>query len=156
MDIERRLKVEELIARYVAHIDDDRLEEWPECFIDDCHYLLTSFENYSEGLPHGAIYATSKGMLRDRVKSLRDANIYEQQRYRHVVGPIRVMGEKDGEIEVRSNFIVIRIMHTGDTDLFITGEYLDKIVVSDGTYLFKERIVVTDSQKYDTLLALPI
>ena len=49
-------------------------------------YLVTTAENVAQGLPLGMIYATSRAMLRDRVRSLREANIYEAQRYRHMSG----------------------------------------------------------------------
>ena len=51
---------------------------------------MTSAENYEAGLPLGLIYATSKDMLKDRVSALRDANIYEPQRYRHLISGVRI------------------------------------------------------------------
>jgi anthranilate 1,2-dioxygenase small subunit len=57
---------------------------------------------------------------------------------------------------VHSHFIVARIMHDGTTTLFATGRYLDKIDISTTTYRFSERIVVLDSDKVDTLLAIPL
>jgi 3-phenylpropionate/cinnamic acid dioxygenase small subunit len=156
MDEIVRRRVEDLIARYVHIIDDDRLEEWPELFTESCRYLITSAESYAEKLPHGVIYADSRGMLHDRVLALREANVYEAQRYRHVVGPISVTQEGDGVATARSNFLVVRIMHDGETVLFATGVYLDRIDISAEPYRFSERIVVLDSHKIDTLLAIPI
>jgi 3-phenylpropionate/cinnamic acid dioxygenase small subunit len=57
---------------------------------------------------------------------------------------------------VHSHFIVARIMHSGETVLFATGRYLDRIDVSTPDYRFKERIVVLDSDQIDTLLAIPL
>ena len=151
-----RLEVQDLIARYVDAIDEDRLEEWPELFVEKCRYLITNAESDADGLPHGIIYADSRGMLRDRVSALREANIYEQQRYRHVVGPIRIEAESETTVKVRSHFLVVRTMHTGDTMLFASGIYRDRIDVSSLPYRFIERIVVTDSHKIDTLLAIPL
>ena len=151
-----RLEVQDLIARYVDAIDEDRLEEWPELFVERCRYLVISAESDAEGLPHGVIYADSRGMLRDRVSALREANIYEPQRYRHVVGPILVEAESETTVKARSHFLVVRTMHTGDTMLFASGIYRDRIDVSSLPYRFIERIVVTDSHKIDTLLAIPL
>jgi 3-phenylpropionate/cinnamic acid dioxygenase small subunit len=151
-----RLAVTDLLADYVDVIDEGRLEAWPELFTDKCRYLVTSQESYEDGLPHGVIYADSRGMLRDRVSALREANIYEPQRYRHLVGPIWVEGETETIVRARSNFLVIRIMHTGDTMLFASGVYRDRIDISGTPYRFIERIVVTDSHKIDTLLAIPL
>ncbi len=66
-------------------------------------------------------------MLKDRVLALRRANIFEPHRYRHIVGPIRVGKIENGVAEVRSNFIAVRIMHDGETSLFASGRYLDRI-----------------------------
>jgi anthranilate 1,2-dioxygenase small subunit len=151
-----RLAVTDLLAHYVDVIDEGRLEAWPELFVEKCRYLVTSKESYEDGLPHGVIYADSRGMLRDRISALREANIYEPQCYRHIVGPIWVEGETAATVRVRSNFLVIRIMHTGDTMLFATGVYRDRIDVSCAPYRFVERIVVMDSHKIDTLLAIPL
>src|SRR5262249_49751997 len=141
---------------YVDVIDQDRLEEWPELFTETCHYRITSAESFDDGLPHGVIYADSRGMLRDRVSALREANIYEAQRYRHLVGPIWVEPETAATVRARSHFLVIRIMHTGDTMLFASGVYRDRIDIAQTPYRFIERIVVTDSHKLDTLLAIPL
>src|SRR3974377_2189012 len=151
-----RLEVQDLIARYADAIDHDRREEWPELFVERCRYLITSAESDAEGLPHGVIYADSRGMLRDRVSALREANIYEPQRYRHVVGPSVVEAESETTVKARSHFLVVRTMHTGDTMLFASGIYRDRIDVSHVPCRFIERIVVTDSHKIDTLLAIPL
>ena len=151
-----RLAVTDLLAHYADVIDTGRLEAWPELFTEKCRYLITSAESFEEGLPHGVIYADSRSMLRDRVSALREANIYEPQRYRHLVGPIWVEGESETVVRVRSNFLVIRIMHTGDTMLFASGVYRDRVDISRAPYRFIERIVVTDSHKIDTLLAIPL
>src|SRR5690606_22112971 len=73
-------------AAYAGTIDSDALEDWPSYFTEDCHYRITHVENEREGLPAGIVYATSRAMLQDRVSALREANIYERQRYRHMVG----------------------------------------------------------------------
>lgn len=156
MDEATRRRVEALLAHYVDILDQDRLEEWPQLFVEDCRYRVTSALDYRDGLPHGVIYAVSQGMLRDRVSALREANIYEAQRYRHIVGPIWIEDDAGGVVRARSNFLVIRTMHTGEMLLFASGVYFDRIDVSADPCRFIERTVVTDSDKIDTLLAIPL
>ena len=161
MDVEVQLKVQDLLARYVQAIDDNRLEAWPDFFVDRCRYLVTTAENLEQGLPLGLIYATSRAMLRDRVRSLREANVYEAQRYRHVIGPPVIEPQDSvgmgGSVRAQTNFIVVRIMHTGETMIFASGRYDDRIVLGgpEGPR-FAEKVVVIDSRQVDTLLAIPL
>ena len=146
----------ELIAAYAECIDEDRLEEWPDFFVEDCRYLITSRQSHEAGYRHGVVYAASRGMLADRILALRRANIFEPHRYRHIVGPIRVGQIADGIAEVRSNFIAVRIMHDGEMSLFAADRYLDRVAVGAEPYRFVERLVILDSEKIDTLLVLPL
>jgi 3-phenylpropionate/cinnamic acid dioxygenase small subunit len=148
----------DLNARYAQTIDDGRLEDWPAFFTETARYVVTTAENFERGLPLGIIYATSRAMLRDRVRSLRQANVYEAQRYRHIVGlPLIELGA-EGTARATTSFLVVRVMHTGETSMFACGCYRDHIVndASDGALRFAERIVVLDSRQVDTLLALPL
>jgi 3-phenylpropionate/cinnamic acid dioxygenase small subunit len=151
-----RLGIHELIGEYAERIDEDRLEEWPDLFTDPCRYLIISRANFAAGMRQGVMYAASRGMLLDRVFSLRRANIFEPHRYRHIVGPIRLKAMEDAVAVVNSNFVAVRIMHDGATTLFASGLYLDRIDTSTAPYRFNERIVVLDSDKIDTLLAIPL
>jgi anthranilate 1,2-dioxygenase small subunit len=156
MDIAKQLAVENLLARYVHCIDENRLEDWPGFFVEKCRYQITTTENHERNLPIGVFFATSRGQLQDRVSALREANIYEPHRYRHLVSAILITGEKDGIIEARANFEVIRIMQNGDMELFCTGRYLDRIGGSGADMKYIERLIILDNKRIDTLLALPI
>jgi len=157
VDVATTFAVQALQARYVQALDDDRLEAWPDFFTDQCRYLVTTAENLAQGLPLGMIYATSRAMLRDRVRSLREANVYEAQRYRHMIGPPVLEAGEGGVIHAQTNFMVVRTMHTGETVMFATGRYDDRVVL-DGPQApcFAEKVVVLDSRQIDTLLAIPL
>lgn len=143
-------------AAYAHAIDSDALESWPAFFTENCHYRITHVENEREGLPAGIVYADSRAMLEDRVASLRVANIYERQRYRHLLGMPLVESADSTSAVARTPFMVARIMATGETLLFATGEYRDRFVLADGKLLLAERVAVCDSTVTDTLLALPL
>ena len=146
----------QLNADYARAIDDDRLEDWPDFFTESCVYSITSADNHQQGLPIGVMYADSKAMVRDRVTALRRANVYERQTYRHVVGLPAVLGESDGGVRAETPFLVVRIMRDGRMDLFATGRYLDVLAEEAGALRFRERVVVCDSNRVDTLLAIPL
>jgi anthranilate 1,2-dioxygenase small subunit len=152
----RRLELDQLYADYVHCLDADELECWPDFFIEDCFYRITSAENYEAGLPLGLIYATSRDMLKDRVSALREANIYEPQRYRHLVSSIRIVGETAGVLDLVANFLVVRTMQDGDMTIFGAGCYVDQVRRDGDGWKFARKIVVLDSRQIDTLLAIPI
>jgi 3-phenylpropionate/cinnamic acid dioxygenase small subunit len=95
-------------------------------------------------------------MLRDRVTALRQANIYERQAYRHIVGLPAILGKGDDGMRVETPFLVVRIMRDGRMDLFATGRYVDVVVGEGDALRFRERVVVCDSSRVDTLLAIPL
>jgi 3-phenylpropionate/cinnamic acid dioxygenase small subunit len=158
MDVALHFKVQDLLARYVQAIDDDRLEAWPDFFLEDGRYRITTAENFARDLPLGLIYATSRAMLRDRVRALRDANVYEAQRYRHLIGAPVIEPHDGGHVHARTSFMVVRTMHSGETAMFATGSYADRIALGGpgGAPRFAEKIVILDSRQIDTLLAIPL
>ena len=155
-EIARRLELEALYTDYVHCLDDDALEAWPDFFVEDGFYRITSAENFAAGLPLGIVYLTSRAMLVDRVMALRNANIYEPQRYRHQVSAIRVGAEQDGALAVTANLLVVRTMQDGGMTLFAAGRYIDRVVRQGGGWKFARKDVVLDSRQIDTLLAIPL
>ena len=153
--ITRRWELEQLFTDYVHCLDADELERWPDFFTEDCFYRITSAENYEASLPLGLIYAPSRNTLKDRVSALREANIYEPQRYRHLVSSILV--ERTGEHSAAShaNFLVVRVMQNGESLLFASGRYVDRIALAPEPR-YEERVVICDSRSFDTLLAIPL
>jgi 3-phenylpropionate/cinnamic acid dioxygenase small subunit len=145
-----------LNAEYARAIDDDRLEDWPAFFTDPCLYMITSADNHRRGLPAGVIYADSAGMLKDRVAAIREANVFERQTYRHMVGLPALSGERAGAMRAETPFLVVRTMRDGTMGLFAAGRYVDAIVEAAGALRFRERVVVCDSSRIDTLLAIPL
>ena len=153
-DLSLQLAVERLHARYAHALDSDKLEEWPQFFTENGRYRITTAENENRGLPLSVLYAEGRAMMRDRVQSLRHANIYEPQRYRHMLSAVLLEPVDASVVRSIANFSVIRIMQDGDTVIFASGRYLDRIVLPEMQY--EERVVVCDSRRFDTLLAIPL
>jgi 3-phenylpropionate/cinnamic acid dioxygenase small subunit len=146
-----------LNTEYASIIDADRLEEWPPLFLEHGHYRVTTADNHRRGYAAGIIYADSRAMLTDRVASLREANIYERQSYRHIVGLPALRAGDAGEIAAETPFLVVRTTRDGRMDLFAAGAYFDRMRDdADGRLRFAERIVVCDSSRFDTLVAIPL
>jgi anthranilate 1,2-dioxygenase small subunit len=145
-----------LNARYARCIDDGALADWPQFFTERCLYKVTTADNYADGLEGAVIFADSRAMLVDRVAALADANIYERHAYRHILGAPFVVSEDEAGVRSETSFVVVRIMRDGTTDIFASGRYVDVVRVENGEAKLAERIVVCDSSRIDTLLALPL
>jgi 3-phenylpropionate/cinnamic acid dioxygenase small subunit len=154
-DAETLFRLSSLNTAYASCIDADRLEDWPAFFVKGCLYKITSADNHKRGYAAGIVYADSRAMLEDRVSALRNANIYERHSYRHIVGMPLLVSSTD-EIAAETPFVVVRTMRDGRMDLFATGVYLDRVREDDGRLRFVERLVICDSQRFDTLLAIPL
>jgi len=156
-DAELQLRLQDLMARYALALDEGRFEDWPNFFTDDAVYKIVSVENHAQGLPLGVIDCEGQGMLSDRVMALREANIYEPHRYRHMLSPTVVTGRDGNAVMTETAYHLARIMREGETILFSTGRYLDRVLQGpNGALAFSERIVVFDSKRIDTLLVFPI
>jgi anthranilate 1,2-dioxygenase small subunit len=154
MDPELEHAVQQLHARYAQALDSDQLEAWPDFFTENGRYRIATAENEERGLPLPVLYAEGRGMMRDRVQSLRHANIYEPQRYRHMTSAVLLEKISPREVRSTANFLVIRIMQDGDTMIFASGRYVDRIALPAMQY--EERVVICDSRRFDTLLAIPL
>ena len=152
----RRLEIEVLYTNYAHCLDDDALEQWPDFFVENCYYRITSAENYEADLPLGLVYLTSRAMVADRVMALRKANIYEPQCYRHVISAMKIVGGDQNQTDIVANFVVIRTMQEGGMSVFAAGRYLDRVVRVGNGWKFARKDVVLDSRQIDTLLAIPL
>jgi 3-phenylpropionate/cinnamic acid dioxygenase small subunit len=151
------MEIAALNAACARALDSGSLEDWPGFFLDNCLYKVTTADNVENNYQAGLIYADSKAMLTDRVMALREANIYERQRYRHILGMPLIGPESNGQTEVETSFLVVRTMRDGQMMVFAAGIYQDRVSRNAaGAWRFAERIVVCDSHRIDTLLAIPL
>lgn len=145
-----------LNARHAAMIDDDDLEEWPLLFVEDCLYRVISQENQARGMPVAAMFCDSRGMLVDRIVSLRRANIYPTHSYRHILSTTRILTTEPHVIHARTNYLVLRTRRDGTTTIYNAGQYIDQIVSIGGTLRFRSKIAVFDTNRIDTLMVRPV
>ncbi len=155
-EIEARAAIADLMADYCHFIDDNRLEEWLDFFVEDCVYKILSRENEESSLPLDLMSCLNKNMLRDRVLSLRQANIYNIHTDKHVLGAVRVLGAENGAYRVRANYAAYQTNQDGLTELFGVGTYQDRIVFVGGKPYFKEKIVIADTFGIARMLSTPL
>ncbi len=155
-DLMIRLELSALQDRYVSIIDNDRMEEWPTLFTDDCLYQIISKENEDLGLPAPIMHCDNARMLRDRVVALRNANIFEQPVYRHCLSGLEWTGDGADGYRCQTSYVVINTSAAGESSVFQAGRYLDHVVRTPDGLRFKSKRCVYDTSRVQTLLAYPI
>ena len=107
-------------------------------------------------MPVGLMLCEGHGMMEDRIKALREANVFEPHGYRHLNDPPTIAAARPGRWTVRTNFAVFRTMQMAATELFCAGRYLDTVVEAAAELRYAERTVVCDSEVIDTLIVIPL
>jgi anthranilate 1,2-dioxygenase small subunit len=151
-----RFAVHDLLAAAVNLLDRDALEEWTECFTEDAVYRILSRENTQRNLPLPLFRCDNKNMIRDRVLSLRQANVTNPHCDRHIVGPAELRAASDGSILAESSYALYQSTYAGTVSLFSVGLYKDRIRLLESGARFIERTVIVDLFSVPTMLSTPI
>jgi anthranilate 1,2-dioxygenase small subunit len=155
-DIRLWFELHMLQSRYIGHLDNDRLEQWPDLFTEDCTYEIIPKENADLGLPVGLIHCTNRRMLRDRVVSLRHANIYDAHAYRHLTSGLSIVATRADEIDTESSYVVVQTRSDGESHVYQAGVYHDTVVRTEEGLRYRVKRVIYDTSRVRTLLATPI
>jgi anthranilate 1,2-dioxygenase small subunit len=151
-----RFALYDLYAAYGALIDAAEFDAWLELFADSCAYQILPRENYQQGLPAGLVFCDSRAVLEDRIRALREANKYNIHSDRHLIGLPRTLGQKGGATLVEAPFAVYQTDQEGETRLFATGLYCDRVVSEAGRLKFRNKLVLLDTFAVPSLLATPL
>jgi anthranilate 1,2-dioxygenase small subunit len=151
-----RARIEDFLSDYAHAIDDGHIEDWPGFFTEDGFYQVITREGYEAGHPIGVMHCEGRGMMQDRVKAMREANIFEPHVYCHLLDRPRIRETAPGVYAARTNVNIIRTMQDGGSDIFATGKYVDTIVFDGDAPRLKDRRVILDSRRIDILLVLPL
>ncbi|MEZ5651678.1 MAG: aromatic-ring-hydroxylating dioxygenase subunit beta [Burkholderiaceae bacterium] len=150
-------EIEQLQYAYARCLDDDALELWPDMFAPDrCRYEVIPRENLAIEPPLAILFCDSPGMLRDRVRSLREANVYNLHYPRRQITNVEIVEETADGFAVRANYVLYQTTLEGKTSLYSVGHYRDRIVDVDGNWRFREKRVIVDTFSIPHLLAVPL
>jgi anthranilate 1,2-dioxygenase small subunit len=145
-----------LIADYADTIDDGELKVWPTYFIEDGLYRITTRQNEAANMPLSIMLCDNQAMLYDRVEAIEQANVFEPHFYRHILSDSRTLGYTADSIRMSTSFCCVRTMLDGRAMMFASGRYVDEIVIHGDVCLFRSRVVILDSSRIDTLIAIPL
>ena len=146
----------DLMAEYGMALDEDRLEDWVELFEEACDYRIVTRENVEQGLPNVLIWCDNKNMLRDRVESYRNVNLYNPHYDRHVIGMPRIVSEKEGVVTFDASYSLFQTTLEGESRLFSVGRYRVEARVGKDRATLKSVMVIADTGQIPSLLATPI
>jgi anthranilate 1,2-dioxygenase small subunit len=145
-----------LQERYVSVIDTDSLERWPDLFTEDCIYEIVPKENADLSLPVGLMHCFGRAMLRDRITSLREANVFEPHTYRHMTSGLELATIDAETVEMQSNYVVVQTLTDGESRIYQAGRYFDRVVRSADGWLYQRKRAVYDTSRVQTLLVTPV
>ena len=151
-----RLAVQALLAEYGGLLDLGRYDDWLALFAADCRYAVVPRENHDAGLPVALILCDSRAMLEDRIAALRQANKYNPHIDRHLIGLPRIVAAEAGRIDIEAPFAVYQTDPEGETILFATGLYRDRLERDGDALRIAGKLVLLDTFAVPTLLATPL
>lgn len=154
--LELRARLADLYAAYDDALAEGDYERWPEFFTETCVYKITSRENYDAGLPLGMMQAESRGMLADRVATLRKTTLYAPRVVRRLVGSIVLRATAADGMRLSASFALFQTMLNEPSTVFLCGRLYDRVVEDGGILHFAERICVSDATLVPTSLIFPI
>jgi anthranilate 1,2-dioxygenase small subunit len=144
------------MAEYAMALDEDRLEEWVELFDEDCDYRIVTRENVEQGLPNVLMWCDNKNMLRDRVESYRNVNLYNLHYDRHILGPLRLISNDESTCCFELAYSLFQTDLEGASRLFSVGRYRVEARVAGDAAKLKSVSVIADTGLVPSLLATPI
>lgn len=151
-----RARLADLYCAYADALDDGALEAWPDFFTADCIYKIVPRDNHEQGLPIALVYCESRDMLIDRVVAIRETALFVPRRLRHFTSDIRLREIGAGGLRLTANFALFQTMVDQPSELFLCGQYHDRVIDDGAALRFAERICVYDSTIVPTSLVYPV
>jgi anthranilate 1,2-dioxygenase small subunit len=155
-DVALHLDVLSLYVEYARRIDDARFDDWLDLFADDCAYQVLPRENVQRGLLLPIIRCRTRDMLRDRIVSLQQANIYNIHNDRHLISNVVVLQADADEVSAEADFAIYQTDQEGETRLFSVGRYKTRLVRRDGALRIAAQTAIVDTASVPTLMATPV
>jgi salicylate 5-hydroxylase small subunit len=153
---ELRLDVEEFYARYAECLDGGRLQQWPEFFLEDCVYRITTRRNLRLGPDQDLVSVSARAAMFDRIVAIGQSEDYEPHVQRHTISNFRIQAASGQELRAQANFQILRTFPEQSSEYFVSGTYNDRVAIAAGRLHFREKICVLDSDVAPHSLIYPI
>jgi 3-phenylpropionate/cinnamic acid dioxygenase small subunit len=133
------------ISAFLFHeaelLDGRRFEEWLALYTDDAIYWIPQGEE-TDHTHHVSIAYDDRRRLHERVVRLASGFAFSQDppsRTCHVVGNVRVVGEVDGDLDVRSNLMLAE-MRRGAQRVY-AGDVSHRLVPTGESFMVRAKTV---------------
>jgi ethylbenzene dioxygenase beta subunit len=145
VDVATERAVTALIHRAARLSDERRYMDWMALFTDDAEYSAITYENLTyKGLR--LFRDVGRTALYERVAWLMGMWQVPRGKTLHLVSNIEISrGDGESQVKATSNFIMARTADLEHSTLHAAGRYVDKFERQDGAWLFRDRLVVVDS-----------
>jgi salicylate 5-hydroxylase small subunit len=150
------MAITQLYSQYMSIVDAGDWDRWPEMFTQDCVYRLQPRENHERNLPLATLALTSRGMLLDRVYSIKDTLSHDPYYQRHIISSPIVHHAEPGCWECEANYAVFRTKLSDTTIVFNVGRSFDTIVRTSTGLRFSRRECVYDSEMIPNSIIYPV
>ncbi|MGH7055458.1 MAG: aromatic-ring-hydroxylating dioxygenase subunit beta [Stellaceae bacterium] len=150
------LALHDLYARYGALLDAGEYDDWLALFAAACSYHIIPRENYERGLPAALVFCDNRAVLEDRIRALLDANKFNIHNDRHLIGLPRIVGTETASFLAEAPFAVYQTDQEGESRLFATGLYRDRLIGEGGGLKFRDKLILLDTFAVPSLLSTPL
>ena len=150
------MAVTQIYARYMSIVDAADWDRWPEMFTEDCVYRVQPRENHERNLPLATLALTSRGMLLDRVYSIKETLFHDPYYQRHVISSPIVHTATHDRWDCETNYAVFRTKLSDMTTVFNVGRSFDTIVRIESGLRFARRECIYDSEMIPNSIIYPI
>jgi salicylate 5-hydroxylase small subunit len=142
---------------YFEALDEGRLKEWPDFFVEECVYRIIPRENHEAGQDACLMQGDSKGMLTDRVRAILSTQVYAPRYCRRFYSGLRLLNGTGPEWQARQNLLVIHTRVGQPSKILGCGVGRDRLILTAaGNLKFVERTVVLDTEMIDNTLIYPV
>lgn len=149
-------RVQDFYSRYAECICDDRLEQWPDFFVDECVYKIVPRINHTRDLPVSLVLAESRGGIVDRLTAIRNTMVFAPRYVLHTVGSVRVTGRDGDDLLTRSVLTVHETPVDTPSRLLLVARTFDRLRDADGGLKFAERVVINDTEVLPSTIITPL
>jgi anthranilate 1,2-dioxygenase small subunit len=147
--------IAQFLSIHAQLLDERNFDAWLDGFHENARYRVISAENLLLGLDMPLLLANNKNMLRDRIVSLREANVYNLHYDHHLLG-LPVIKRLGDVVQVVTPITIHQIDQNGIAELYCIGRYKDELICDSEAIAIMRRDVIYENFGVLRLLSTPL